>query len=259
MQIKYLKQGYKNNAEFYRDFCANDLCEYGDKYIEDKQKVSLPILADLPIYLAKLSADKKKELFLELIDVISKHFKDLNREDILNELFWHSYLCIYKRDFLINTYPSILESQKEFENIVTKDFDWENYLYKGILAFQYVDSQPVSQDEKRQYYLLILENFDMFNYIIKYEIFRNGDFLVNILRIISETGTAKILKARIKNRPDLGLDERYGRRVIYEFNKSYPMVLAPMLSKDQLKEYFWKFLGYYYNDDDVGDENIDDI
>ena len=95
---------------------------------------------------------------------------------------------------------------------------------------------------------------DMFNYIIKYEIFRNGQFLINIMDIIAETGLSSILKAKIKNRPNLGKDERYGRRVIFELNKAYPIVMSPMLDKDMLKEYFLKYLGYYYE----GNEEIDE-
>lgn len=70
--------------------------------------------------------------------------------------------------------------------------------------------------------------------------------IINIMDIIEETGLSKVLKARIKDRPDLGKDERYGRRVIFELNKAYPIVMSPMLDKEKLKEYFLKYLGYYY-------------
>lgn len=65
--------------------------------------------------------------------------------------------------------------------------------------------------------------------------------------IIAETNLGPVLKAKIKNRPDLGTDERYGRRVIFELNKVYPIVMSPMLDKEMLKEYFLKYLGYYYD------------
>ena len=87
----------------------------------------------------------------------------------------------------------------------------------------------------------------MYNYIIKYEIFRNEKFLLNILDIIDELDLAKVMKAKIKDRPDLGKDERVGRRVIFEFNKSYPVVLSPMLDKESLKEPFLEYLSYYYD------------
>ena len=170
-----------------------------------------------------------------------------------SERFWHSWLCLYKRKYLLNIYPQIKEDYGAFKNIVIKKFDWENYIYKAILIAQYVEEN--AQPEKYEYYYrLILQSMDMFNYIIKYEIFRNGKFLINIMDIIEETGLSSILKAKIKNRPDLGKDERYGRRVIFELNKAYPIVMSPMLDKDMLKEYFLKYLGYYYE----GNEEIDE-
>ena len=62
---------------------------------------------------------------------------------------------------------------------------------------------------------------------------------------------AKVMKAKIKNRPDLGKDERVGRRVIFESNKSYPVVLSPMLDKESLKEPFLEYLSYYYDINEI--------
>lgn len=258
MEINFLRQGYKNSEEFYRAFLQDDLHSFGDKYIDKNNGTTILDAPDFPIYLAKGSKEKKQELFLLLIDAISRSFRDLDREYLLDELFWHSYLCIYKREYLLEAYPVIKEDQKNFENIVTKDFDWENYIYKAILAYQYI-SEHVQQSDVARYYNLIFENMDVFNYIIKYEIFRNSTFLVHFLEIIDETNTSKILKAKIKDRPDLGKDERYGRRVVYEFNKSYPIVLSPMLTKDQLRIYFDEFLSYYYKTGDVVEEETDDF
>ena len=72
-------------------------------------------------------------------------------------------------------------------------------------------------------------------------------FIINVLDIIDDSGIAKVLKAKIKDRPDLGKDERYGRRVLFEFNKAYPVVMSPMLEKDELEELFMEYLGYYYD------------
>ena len=93
-----------------------------------------------------------------------------------------------------------------------------------------------------------MDNLDLYNYILKSEIFRNEKFLINILEIIDEDDRlSPVLKAKIKDRPDLGKDERYGRRVIFEFNKSYPIIMSPTMEKDELKELFMKYLGYYYD------------
>ena len=121
------------------------------------------------------------------------------------------------------------------------------YIYKYILGAQYINDNIEDHNEKIRYYNLIIENLDLYNYIIKYEIFRNDKFLLNILDIIKELDLSKTLKAKIKDRDDLGKDERIGRRVIFELNKSYPVIMSPMMNKEELKDVFLKFLSYYDN------------
>ncbi len=184
----------------------------------------------------------------------------------MDELFWHSYLCLYKREYLLNKYPEVKEGFNKFKLVVMKDFDWENYLYKAVLAAKYI-VEASEEANKDKYARLIMENLDIYNYIIKYNVSKNGNFvknildiidetglsklLKNILDIIDETGLSKLLKSKIKDssRTDLGKDERYGRRVMFEFNKSYPVVLSPMQDKEELKKYVFKFLSYYYDGD----------
>ena len=144
-------------------------------------------------------------------------------------------------------YPQVGESIKDFHNIVVKKFDLENYIYKCILAAQYVKDNTDNEDDRKKYYNLIVENLDVYNYMIKYEVFRNDKFIINVLDIINYNNLSSILKAKIKDRPDLGKDERYGRRVLFEFNKAYPIVMSPMLEKDELEELFIEYLGYYYD------------
>ncbi|MGL5549352.1 MAG: hypothetical protein ACRDD4_06620, partial [Culicoidibacterales bacterium] len=78
-----------------------------------------------------------------------------------------------------------------------------------------------------------------------YLIFRTGDFVLKFLEAINELGLSEKMKAKIPNRPDLGADERYGRRVLAELNQSYPVVLVPMLNKTDLKTTIQPILGQY--------------
>lgn len=242
MEIRLLKSGYKKDIQFYESFLNGCLIE--DGYISDESVLIPDNIPDFPIFFAVRDENDKYGRFVEMIKMMDRYFIKLDRDIFMDEIFWHSYLCLYKKDFLVKQYPEIKNAYGSFKNIVVKDFDWENYIYKGILIAQYV-SENVEENKKEHFYGLILDNMDMFNYIIKYEIFRNGKFLINIMKIIEETGLGSLLKAKIKDRPDLGNDQRYGRRVIYEFNKSYPIILSPMLDKDSLKQYFLKYLSYY--------------
>lgn len=245
MEIRLLKKGYMNNEQFYKDFLDNQIMNKEEYFSEDL--VYIDEAPDFPIYLNIKDEEKRNKLFYKAFDVISKAYINTDREIHFNEIFWHSLLTIYKRDFLLAQYPEIADNIKTFNNIVLKRFDWENYIYKCVLGTQYVSDNIEDENQRQRYYKLIVDNLDLYNYIIKYEIFRNDKFLLNVLDIIDEYDLAKILKAKIKDRPDLGKDERYGRRVIFEFNKSYPVVMSPMLTKEELEPLFFEYLSYYYD------------
>lgn len=245
MEIRLLANGYKDNEQLYTDF-LNDQIDYSKDYFSN-QTVQINEAPDFPIYIATKNEIKRKNEFFEAFRVISKSYLDLDRDLIMDGTFWHSLLITQKRDYILQKYPTVKNSYKDFKNIVLKKFDWENYIYKCILATQYINDNINDNDTRNRYYELIINNLDVFNYIIKYPVFRNEKFLINILDIIDELNISKLAKAEIKGRDDLGKDERYGRRVIFELNKSYPVIMAPMIDKEELKKYFIIFLNYYYD------------
>lgn len=245
MEIRLLKNGYKKSERFYNDFLEDQIRSNDDYFSGDV--VYIDEAPDFPIYMGRGSESEKKELFIEAVNVISKYYLKTDRDVHFEGGFWYSLFTVYKRDYLLEKYPEIKDSLSKFNNIVLKDFGWENYIYKCVLAAQYVNDNVEDSEERLRYYNLIFDNLDLYNYIIKSEVFRNEKFLLNILDIIDEWDLSKVMKAKIKDRPDLGKDERVGRRVIFEFNKSYPVVLSPMLDKESLKEPFLEYLSYYYD------------
>ena len=245
MEIRLLKKGYKKNDQFYKDFLEDQITNNDDYF--SGEIVHIDEIPDFPIYIAKGSEGEKKELFLEAFEVISNNYLNTDRDIHFNEVFWHSLFVVYKRDYLLEEYPEIKESINNFNNIAIKKFDLENYIYKCVLGAQYVNDNVDDEEERKRYYGLIFDNLDVYNYIIKYEIFRNDKFLLNILDIIDELDLSKVMKAKIKGRGDLEKDPRVGRKVIFEFNKSYPVIMSPMLDKEVLKEPFLEYLGYYYD------------
>ncbi len=245
MEVKLLKKGYKKNEQFYDDF-INDQLKYKDEYFSG-EVVEINEAPDFPIYMGKGSEEEKRLLFLEAFKVLSWSYLHTDRDLHFDELFWHSLLVTEKREYLLENYPQITSNIKEFNNIVLKKFDWESYIYKCVLGAQYINDIVSSEAERLRYYELLVNNLDVYNYIIKYEIFRNDSFLINILDIIDEMDLSKVMKAKITGRDDLGKDERIGRRVIFEFNKSYPVVMAPMMDKEDLKKVFLGYLELYYD------------
>lgn len=246
MNIKLLADGYKNNHYLFEDFKNNQI-NLDESYFSE-QNIYIENAPDFPIYMGKGKESYKREEFIKAVKIIKDHYIDTPRDIHLNGKFWHSLLITSKRDYLLNKYPQI-ENAKEFYNIVLKKFDWENYIYKCVLAAEYISDAGLEEEKEEEYINLIYNNLDVFNYIIKYEIFRNSKFLINLLDIIKDENYSSIFKKKILNRPDLGDDERYGRRVIFELNKKYPVVLSPFMDKDDLKEQVKKALSIYYSEE----------
>lgn len=246
MRIRLLDKACIGSEAFYQDFLNNQIEHKEDYFTDEYVHINEPI--PFPIYLHINNEEERNMRFQEAFETLSTHYLQTDRDVHMNNMFWYTLFCTEHREYILEQYPSVTESMKEFKNIVLKKFDWESYVYKCVLGAQYVEDQVQDSTERRKYYRLIVENLDLYNYIIKAEIFRNDRFLLNVLDIIHDNeGLSKILKAKIKDRPDLGKDERYGRRVIFEFSKSYPIVMAPMMEKEELEELFFEYLGYYYD------------
>ena len=245
MEIRFLKSSYIKGEQVYNDFLNNTIGSLEEHY--DDKIANINSVPDFPIYI-NVSENVRATLFVEAINIISNHYLDMDREYSLDGQFWHSLLLLKKRDYILEKYPAVKESESNFKNVVVKKFDWENYIYKCVLAAQYVNDNVADPEKREFYYNLIANNLDVYNYIIKYEIFRNDKFLLNVLDIIYDNDLSEILKAKIKDRPDLGKDERVGRRVIFELNKSYPVVLALTLDKNELEVLFLENLKKYTPD-----------
>lgn len=253
MKIRLLKEDYKKNELLYTAFKNGEVV---DDLFFSEEVVEIEEAPDFPIYMGKGSELQKKADFLEAFKVIANSYVNLDRDIHFNERFWHSLLITQKRDYIIERYPQVLESYRDFCNIVIKGFDWENYIYKCILAVEYIEDATELPLSNGQYYELIVDNLDIFNYIIKYSIFRNGEFLLKILTVIHNLGISELLKGKITDRPDLGKDERYGRRVIFELNKSYPVLMSPLLEIEDLQEEFLKALGNYCDVSGIEEQNL---
>lgn len=249
MKLRLLKEDYKSNFNgLYKAFVSGTL----NNFLSDKSPIDIPNLPPFPIYMAKSDDSIRTQKFYKAFDTISEYYLNLDRAILLDKRFWDSLFITTFREYILTEYPQLKinknykKSYDAFKKIVVRDFDWENYVYKTLILVEYLHDYR-DKSEHHRYLELVLNNFDLFNYIIKYSLTQNGEFLLNILDIIDEEDLSQKLKKRIPNRPDLGKDERYGRRVIYEFNKNYPVMMFPTMSKEEIKFYFIEFLELYLN------------
>lgn len=231
MEINLLNEKY-DSSKLYKDFIDGTISP-NSEYVSDKTEY-LNEAPDFPIYLAKKHTSESE--FKSAIKTLKKSYISTSRDIHMNGLFWHSLLTIYKRDYIVKKYPEVLESESEFKNIVLKKFGWENYIYKCLLVAEYIEDSGFSEAEEDQFIHAVVNNLDVYNYIIKYKLFRNRQFIVKFLNMIQENGLSSIMKRKIKDRSDLGSDTRYGRQVVFELNKSYPILMAPFMDKEELLE-----------------------
>lgn len=245
VEIRLLKEGYKSNEQLYEDF-INDKIDLTADYFSDKS-LYIESCPDFPFYIANGTEEEKNLDFYNAIITLKESYIQSDRSMHLNEVFWHSVLITQKREYALENYPKIVLDQSSFKNIIFKKFDWENYIYKCILAAEYIqDANFGSLEEESRYIRLIASNLDVYNYLIKYSIFRNSSFIIKFLTILGkDESLSNLLKLKIKHRSDLGTDERYGRRVIFELNKSYPVMMTPFLEIDDLKDEIYNALSLY--------------
>lgn len=78
-----------------------------------------------------------------------------------------------------------------------KKFDWESYVYKCTLAAEYIQKARFENEEKEEQFIEIIHNnLDIYNYIIKYNIFRNAEFILKFLTVINDEGLSEIMKKK---------------------------------------------------------------
>lgn len=242
MRVYLFKDGYlENQDKFYNDFLNDNI--NNEAYLSSKY-IELNLVEPFPFYLNIFNEEIRKTEYLKAFHMVNLHYNDLDREITFDPKFWHSLFLINFRSYSLEKYPEICDSKSKFDNIILKKFDWENYIYKILLGVEYI-KETTNVESYNRYFNLIIDNLDLFNYLIKYSLTRNAIFLKNILDVIHNNDLSEIIKKNIPNRPDLGKDERYGRRVIFEFNRNYPVLMFPTMTYEGIETYFLDFLKIY--------------
>lgn len=241
MRVNLLKESYLDNKEnLYQAFIDDKMSDYiSDEY------VTLEDVEPFPVYMGKMVEKVRNERYLEAFRILQKDYMHLGRDMTFDKRFWDSLYFQPFREYTLSIYPNLKKGFSYFKDILIKKFDWENYIYKCVLFLEYLNQNKPSFEHEK-YYELFLNNLDTVNYIIKYSLTRNGEFLFHILDIIDRHDLTDLLKKKITHRPDLGKDERYSRRVIYEFNKNYPVMMFPDMNYTLIEDYFFEFLNMYH-------------
>lgn len=244
MKIRLLNPGYAKDEKLYKDFMNNKI-DFNAQYFSNDYIVIDSASIIFPIYMANLGEDTQKAEYKEAVYTLMDNYLDFGRDIYMNGTLWHSIL-MYHRDYIIEKYGDKIKTHNNFKNIVIKKFNWESYIYKCIIMAEYLYNSTLNDKDEYDYYIeLFVENMDVFNYIIKYAIFKNDIFLMNFFKVIDELDISNIMKAKIKDIDLPEKDPRYGRRVVFELNKNYPAVMSPFMTFKDLSDEIIKALSLY--------------
>lgn len=206
-----------------------------------------------PIYIANKNNQIKTDNFIKAFKIMRDNYIKLGRKFFLDKFFWYSLFLTKLKADIKKEYPECTKDESKFKNIVLKKFDWENYIFKIAIGAEYISDSVSNINDHEKYFKLIAENLDIYNYILKSQIFRNKLFLIKILDIIEKNNLSNIVKAKLNNNVkvkhniDIKKDERIGRRILMEFSKIYPVVFIHLLDVEELENYFLKYLKLYEN------------
>lgn len=103
MQINLLTDGYKDSEKFYQAFLDDTLQQ--SSFVSDAY-VNIPTaLPDFPIFFAIRDPEERENEYCKMIKIIAEYVINLDRDIFMDERFWHSWFSLYKREYLLNTYP----------------------------------------------------------------------------------------------------------------------------------------------------------
>lgn len=241
MKINILRNEYIYSEKFIEDFKTNNVGSLQSEYTDES--VEINNIEPFNFYLNISNEDRRS---FEYIDSLNKiiNYLILPQKILMNHDFWITLFSKYYYSFTISKFPQLLTKNSDFKNILFKSFDWENYIYKLIIITQYIeDTRPI--EEYQKYFNIVVDNLDVVNYLLKNKIFNNANFFVNVLDTIVSTDSSKVLKKSLVKNAKKDKDERVGRKVIFEFNRDYPVISSPILDFEEFKLRFIKYYNEY--------------
>lgn len=238
MIIRKLKSDYIKSDSLQRDF-INSQIMLEEHFSENE--FDIESIEPFPIYFKNYDNATRLAKMLQTFIVLKDKYINLEQDLLMDQSFWISLFLVHFRDYLIDEYPGLKSSKNDFKQIILKKFDWENYIYKMVLMTQYI----VDNFEECEYEKMIRifsNNMDVTNYCLKYSLFRNDKFIKLVFKVIEVNELSEILKKRLKQLEGYGKDERYGRRVLLEMNKRYPVSMIHIFSYDDFESTFLEIL-----------------
>lgn len=233
MQIRKVDKRYFNSKELRDHFVNGTIMDFQDCLLNDYYDTNDFDIAYFNPYAGNSKSPDNDEIWENLLSSVEEIMEGIPASLYEDGSFWFSLFLTRFQIELMSDYPQLNKTSEPLKNILLKDFNWENYIYKAIVIIKLKHAAQL-RFGNTQIVDSILDDLDLFNYLIKSPLFRNLDFILNIFELNRLNTFPVRLKSQIKSEKYKHKDKRFGRRIVYELNKVYPVLFVQKFEMDEL-------------------------
>jgi len=245
MQIRKIDKRYFESKELRDHFVNGTLLNNHEFLLDEYYDTGNFEVHYFNPYAGNTKSPNNDQIWENLISSVSEIMENVPASLYEDESFWFSLFLTRFQIELLDDYPQLRQSSEPLKNILLKKFNWENYIYKAVLIVKLKDA-AIRRFGSAEVVDLILDDLDLFNYLIKSPLFRNLDFILNIFELTRRNTFPVRLKSQIKSEKYKQKDKRFGRRIVYELNKVYPVLFVQKFELDELGIKMNEIIGQYH-------------
>jgi hypothetical protein len=233
MRIKKIDKRFFDSKELRDIYVSGSLMDHYELLLDDHYDTGDYEIKYFNPYAGNVKSPSIDQIWMNLISAVEECMENVPARLYEDGSFWFSLFLTRFQLELLEDYPQLKSSSKPLKNILLKQFNWENYIYKAVVIVK-LKRAALKRFGNDEIVNLILDDLDLFNYLIKSPLFRNLDFILNIFELTRRSSFPVKLKSQIKSEKYKQKDKRFGRRIVYELNKVYPVLFVQKFEIDEL-------------------------
>jgi hypothetical protein len=245
MQIRKVDKRYFDSKELRDHFVNGTLHEHHEFFLDEFYDIGDFDIRYFNPYAGNVKSPHIDIIWDHLIAAVSEIMEGIPASLYEDGNFWFSLFLTRFQIELLDDYPQLKKTSEPLKNILLKRFNWENYIYKAVVIVKLKDV-AMRRFGNTDVINVILDDLDLFNYLIKSPLFRNLDFIVSVFELNRQNAFPVRLKSQIKSEKYKQKDKRFGRRIVYELNKVYPVLFVQKFELDELGIKMNEIIGQYH-------------
>lgn len=233
MQIRKVDKRFFDSKELRDHFVNGTLMDFHECLLNDYFDTGDFDISYFNPYAGNTKSPNNDQIWENLLASVEEIMDGVPASLYEDGSFWFSLFLTRFQIDLMRDYPQLKTSSESLKNILLKGFNWENYIYKAVVIVKLKHASQ-SRFGNTDVVDLILDDLDLFNYLIKSPLFRNLGFILNIFELTRRNAFPVRLKSQIKSEKYKQKDKRFGRRIVYELNKVYPVLFVQKFEMEEL-------------------------